>query len=270
MFGILLFCGTLALDKTTTNITLGLVTVSAVRTEPNTAMLAGIVLLSSAIFKMFPIFMYCLGAYCKKVKIQMNNRIKKFGHDVIIISRVILVICMVLTLCELIILSTANISLSVLEGPMLLSLDLYSLDPELTKDWVHLQVGYKCCGVHNYSDWFQMSNQKSWNDMYHSGSTNNVPTSCCKRVISGCGQNISNAENIYETGCLKSIGIHIRKQVPSQMIVHGSIIVILFVQFVFQVGFFKRRPKNEDEHKNDDNHLVENNEQNGIKGNIDI
>ena len=121
--------------------------------------------------------------------------------------------------------------LSTLEKPTMLSLDSYSAYPEVAKSWDQLQVGNKCCGVHNYSDWFGLSLLGHFYDSYKLESPNGVPDSCCKQLTVGCGRNvtITNLENIYPTGCLKSLGVHIKKQIFEWIFkwLWGCIVVVL-------------------------------------------
>ena len=102
-------------------------------------------------------------------------------------------------------------SVSTLKQPMMLSLDWYSTYPEVAKSWDQLQVGNKCCGVHNYSDWFGLSSHE--HDSFKPVSPKGVPDSCCNPLTVGCGRNVTNLENIYPTGCLKSLADHIENQI---------------------------------------------------------
>ena len=108
---------------------------------------------------------------------------------------------------------TRNTPVSILEKPMLLSLDSYSSDPEIAKSWNQLQVVYKCCGVHKNSDWFGRSFREYSRECSQQGFPNSVPDSCCKQLTIDCGRNVTNPENIYQVGCLKSLAIHINQQV---------------------------------------------------------
>ena len=127
-------------------------------------------------------------------------------------------------------------SLSTLEKPTMLSLDSYSAYPEVAKSWDQLQVGNKCCGVHNYSDWFGLSLLGHFYDSYKLESPNGVPDSCCKQLTVGCGRNvtITNLENIYPTGCLKYLGVHIEKQIFEWMFkwLLGCFVVMLIHTYI--------------------------------------
>ncbi|XP_076471513.1 tetraspanin-4-like isoform X2 [Babylonia areolata] len=57
-----------------------------------------------------------------------------------------------------------------------------------------LQVELKCCGVHNYSDWFQIS---AWPQ------ERRVPDSCCKQPQEGCGR--LEPRFWFEWGCMSEI-----------------------------------------------------------------
>ena len=106
-----------------------------------------------------------------------------------------------------------NIPVSILEQPMLLSLDSYFSNPEIAMSWNQLQVLYECCGVHKNSDWFGRRFREYSHECDEPGFPNNVPNSCCKHVTIDCGRNITNPENIYQVGCLKSLAIHIDQQI---------------------------------------------------------
>ena len=98
------------------------------------------------------------------------------------------------------------------------SLNHYSSYPHIAERWNQLQVGYECCGAYNYSDW------------YRAISPNNVPDSCCKQVTNGCGRNISNPENIYQMGCLRSFVIHIRAEIGQvECLAIAGVFILWFV-----------------------------------------
>ena len=76
-------------------------------------------------------------------------------------------------------------------------------DPDVLNSWNKLQIGYECCGIHNYTDWYQTLE-------------NRVPDSCCKVYKTNCAKNLSIIENIYQNGCLQNLTFHINEQVRYQ------------------------------------------------------
>ena len=127
-----------------------------------------------------------------------------------------------------------HFSLSPLEQSMMLSLVSYSAYSEVAKSWDQLQVENKCCGVHNYSDWFGLSLHGHFYDSYKLESPNGVPVSCCKQLTVGCGRNVTNPENIDPTGCLKSLSVHIENQINKSVInwTFGCNVVMLIIAFI--------------------------------------
>ena len=136
-----------------------------------------------------------------------------------------------------------HISESTLEQPMMLSLDSYSAYPVVAKSWDQLQVGNKCCGVHNYSDWFGLPLHEHFSDSFKPGSPNGVPDSCCKQLTVRCGRNVTNPENIYLTGCLNHLRDHIENQICKSIdnLVCGSSIVLLFINVCYEIARRFRR-----------------------------
>lgn len=65
-----------------------------------------------------------------------------------------------------------------------------------------LQSSIKCCGLHNYTDWFNTTWAKGHN---------NVPKSCCikKNICNNENINVSNATDIYQTVNFKNIFNHL-------------------------------------------------------------
>ena len=98
-----------------------------------------------------------------------------------------------------------------------------------SKSWDKLQFRYECCGVDNYTDWFNVP-------IFDVSNNHDVPDSCCKTYASNCGKNVSDVANIYQNGCLKSLGIHIRGQVLVST-TYFQIICISFIA-VFAVSFY--------------------------------
>ena len=78
----------------------------------------------------------------------------------------------------------------------------FPYDAEVAKSWNKLQIGYECCGISNYSDWYQILE-------------NRVPDSCCKAYKTDCAKNISTG-NIYQNGCLQNLAFHVNEQVRYQ------------------------------------------------------
>ena len=150
-----------------------------------------------------------------------------------------------------------NISIvSTLEQPMMLSLDSYSAYSEVAKSWDQLQVGNKCCGVHNYSDWFGLSLLGHFYDSYKLESPNGVPDSCCKQLTVGCGRNVTNLENIYPTGCLKSLGDHILKQIVEWIFKWLSgYFVVMLINIYINPGFRQEYGCNIEENVSDNDEI---------------
>ena len=123
---------------------------------------------------------------------------------------------LICTMYMMISIMPVRIPVSTLEEPMMLSLDSYSTYLEVAKSWDQLQVGNKCCGVHNYTDWFGLSSHEC--DSFKPLSPKGVPDSCCNPLTVGCGRNVTNLENIYPTGCLKSLADHIEKKIDKSAV----------------------------------------------------
>jgi len=68
----------------------------------------------------------------------------------------------------------------------------------VVKAWDNLQQGYKCCGIKEYMDWKNATQFSKGKD---------VPDSCCKIDVQGCGANMlegGKTANIYTTGCVSN------------------------------------------------------------------
>jgi CD63 antigen len=72
------------------------------------------------------------------------------------------------------------------------------------KTWDVVQSGLKCCGAHNYTDWFgvRLYNQSD-NEFY-------IPKSCCIEDTDGCTEGITNTTStavvytkLFSDGCVK-------------------------------------------------------------------
>ena len=204
-------------DKMTTNVTSNLVTTDDLNLHleyPRASYhCISLILYAGGIIQIV-LIVWCCVYYCgTTVRVQevIEVKMKRVTFGIFICNFVSFSACAFWCCIAWISLKNVNISDSVLVRPMLLSSTLYTSDPEIARSWVQLQVEYECCGVHNYSDWFGMAYQVNLHEWYVSN--NSVADSCCKQVTIGCGRNISNPKNIYRDGCLKSLFIHIGKQI---------------------------------------------------------
>lgn len=97
--------------------------------------------------------------------------------------------------------------------------------------WDHIQNRFHCCGVNNYTDWYQVS---AWPEKMR------VPSSCCKPVNGtipdDCGLDAeSDATHLWKHGCFQKIRFYLLTNI------HGvgvTSIVFAFVQFVALVSAF--------------------------------
>ena len=166
----------------------------------------------------FVLILWCWWSLCGttvKAQALIQRKIERLTSKIFFFDGASFLSCAVVAGCAFISFSVRNrnIPVSILEQPMLLSLDSYSSDPEVAKSWNQLQVICECCGVHKNSDWFGRSFHGYSRECDQPGFPNNVPDSCCKQLTIDCGRNITNPENIYQVGCLKCLAIHIDQQV---------------------------------------------------------
>ena len=101
--------------------------------------------------------------------------------------------------------------------------------------WDHIQQNFHCCGVNNYTDWYQIS---AWPDKTR------VPSSCCKPVNvtdkdsqdQECGYDaVSDAKQFWRHGCFQKIRYYLLTNI------HGvgiTSIIFAFVQFLSLVSAF--------------------------------
>ncbi|XP_060109169.1 CD63 antigen [Heteronotia binoei] len=85
------------------------------------------------------------------------------------------------------------------------------------KDLDDLQKEFSCCGVNNYTDWFQVA------------STNyTVPSSCCKPNATDCTKNAT-SDNVFQEGCVSKIDNWLKKHI---VIVAGVALGIAFFELL--------------------------------------
>jgi len=65
-------------------------------------------------------------------------------------------------------------------------------DSLVTETWDHLQQEYKCCGVHNSSDWLESSYGR-------------IPDSCCKHPAEDCAKDLLLTAPLFTSGCYSSL-----------------------------------------------------------------
>ena len=108
----------------------------------------------------------------------------------------------------------------------------YSLNDTngIKSTWDHLQSNFHCCGVNNYTDWYQI---EAWPDKMQ------LPSSCCKPLNGtavDCGQDTDiNTENIWKHGCYQKIRYYLLTNI------HGvgiTSIIFAFIQFMALVCAF--------------------------------
>jgi len=88
----------------------------------------------------------------------------------------------------------------------------------VTQTWDIMQSDFHCCGVNNYTEWFAVP-------MFSNG---DVPDTCCKEFIDGCGKGASKG-TIYETGCLTAFEQFITGNAAASIGVGVGVIVLLFL-----------------------------------------
>ncbi|OTF82434.1 Tetraspanin-like protein [Euroglyphus maynei] len=114
--------------------------------------------------------------------------------------------------------------------------------------WDHIQSNFHCCGVNNYTDWYQIN---AWPDKLR------VPNSCCRPINDSstiidddCGYDAeSDLKHIWKFGCLQKIHHYLLTNI------HGvgiTSIIFAFIQFmalvcaflvVFTMGYKKDKRK---------------------------
>lgn len=123
----------------------------------------------------------------------------------------------------------------------------YSLNDThgIQSTWDHIQSNFQCCGVNNYTDWYQI---KAWPDKHR------VPSSCCmpinNTITENCGKNAdSDFKQFWKLGCIQRIHHYLLTNI------HGvgiTSIVFAFIQFtalvsaflvVFTMGYKKEKRK---------------------------
>lgn len=106
----------------------------------------------------------------------------------------------------------------------------------ISSTWDHIQSGFHCCGVNNYTDWYKI---QAWPEQ------SQVPVSCCKQfnstaedlfMPSTCSLNTElDVENVWKHGCYQKIRYYLLTNI------HGvgiTSIVFAFVQFMVLVCAF--------------------------------
>jgi len=88
----------------------------------------------------------------------------------------------------------------------------------VTDTWDIMQSDFKCCGVDSYKEWFNVT-------LFSNG---DVPDSCCKEIVDGCGKGAS-PDKIYVTGCLASFENFITGNAAASIGVGVGVIVLLFL-----------------------------------------
>ncbi|XP_015679685.1 CD63 antigen [Protobothrops mucrosquamatus] len=77
----------------------------------------------------------------------------------------------------------------------------YSNDSVIQKSLDELQKKYSCCGVTNYTDWFNVTQLKS----------GRVPASCCRKAMD-CTKNPTQ-DNTFDVGCVTKIEEWLKKHI---------------------------------------------------------
>lgn len=88
----------------------------------------------------------------------------------------------------------------------------------ITKLWDDIQTQFHCCGVHNYTDWLNVTN-------------NQLPMSCCgpQHGLLGNSSCNSNTITLYQKGCVEQFG----NFVEENAVTIGSVgLGLAFVQFL--------------------------------------
>jgi len=115
------------------------------------------------------------------------------------------------------------------EGALSESMGKYgnASNPGITRSWTVAQTDFKCCGIHNYTDWV---------DSTANLTANSLPDSCCQVFEDGCGTNVlkEHASDLNEfifadQGCL---GGFVGWVVENIYTVGGVGIGLAFVQVV--------------------------------------
>lgn len=100
--------------------------------------------------------------------------------------------------------------------------------------WDHIQTNFHCCGVNNYTDWYQIN---AWPDKLR------VPNSCCRpnnatfmNDENVCGFDAeSDLKYIWKYGCLQKIHHYLLTNIHSVGI---TSIIFAFIQFMALVSAF--------------------------------
>jgi len=90
----------------------------------------------------------------------------------------------------------------------------------VTDTWKMVQHEMKCCGIDGPADWAKVSPYNG---------TKDVPDSCCKDDMDGCGEGAADKDTIYTDGCLDTFEGWVSKQVEY---VGGVGIGIAFIQLL--------------------------------------
>jgi len=91
----------------------------------------------------------------------------------------------------------------------------------VTDTWKLVQHEMKCCGIQGPAD---------WNKVFPYNETKtNVPDSCCKEEMDGCGEGAISSDSIYKQGCLDAFEGWVSTQVEY---VGGVGIGIAFIQLL--------------------------------------
>lgn len=88
----------------------------------------------------------------------------------------------------------------------------------VTQTWDIMQSDFKCCGVNNYTEWFNVP-------LF---TNKDVPDSCCKDFLDGCGKGAS-TDKIYTIGCLSAFEGFITGNAAASIGVGVGVIVLLFL-----------------------------------------
>ena len=234
---------TFAFDKMTTSLTASLIVMDDLTLDFSFYFYIGltVVLLAGGLILILLIF-WCFWSRCSiKLGLQAisQRKIEKVISEISRFYGISFLVYAFWAFCAFTIFSVMNSNkqqVSILELPMLMSLNSYSSNPGAAEGWNKIQLVYKCCGVHNYSDWFGMWHYESWQEGYQLGPVNTVPDSCCKQLSVGCGRNISNPKIIHENGCLNSFGSHIEYQIQRTITAWQCECLMFFGLFVVWFG----------------------------------
>ena len=110
--------------------------------------------------------------------------------------------------------------------PVVESLNMYNINPEVTKSWDDMQTHMMCCGGNN---WRQGYTDYSGTPIGRDG--NSVPDSCCINPVKGCGRGVLSKsspqiqEEIFVHGCVEILSRWMENEVNPLIPIYASVLL---------------------------------------------